>query len=99
MGRAVKEEAMAIDTRPRRRLPGPEAEEEHLDQLITDVERHATRGMAPRPAPPAPPAGPSWREFLGIQIGLLLAVALLFGAVASAFIARAGGAGGGSTAA
>jgi nitrite reductase (NO-forming) len=91
---------MATDTSPRRRrLPDPAAEEQEIDELIDQVEQHATRGMRPPPAPPAPPAMPSWRGFLFTQISLLLAVALVFGAIASAFIARAGRSGGGPTAA
>src|SRR5262245_51369023 len=89
---------MSTDTSPRRRqLSGLEVEDHHLDELITDVERHATGGIPPRPTPPAPPAGPSWREFFVFQVGLLLVVSLLFGLVASAFIARAAQAGDGAT--
>lgn len=88
---------MATDTSPRKQQrPDTASEDEQIDELITKVEQHATRGMVPPPAPPAPPSIPSWRGFLFTQIALLLAVALVFGSIAAAFIARAGSSSNGS---
>lgn len=82
---------MAIETRPKRqRIAAPEVEEGRLaERALTDgrpVEPEPT-GRPPAAAPQ--PVGPSWREFLFTQIGLVLGLTLLFGSIAYSIIARA----------
>lgn len=85
---------MAIETPTRRRLPNPGMGEQRPDDPKSTATRRGPGGAVPPPGgPAAPPAGPSWREFLALQASMLVAVALLFGLVAFAFIARAGGGG------
>lgn len=81
---------MALETKPRRqRLPYPAAENGRHDQS-TGVGGQQTPPEPPPPTPVAPPSGPSWGGFLLTQTSLLLAISLIFGAIALTFIARAG---------
>jgi nitrite reductase (NO-forming) len=82
---------MAIETKPKRqRITSPEVEEGRLTEPVPTDGRPVGPGATGRPpAAPPQPVGPSWREFLFTQFGLVLGLALLFGAIAYSLIARA----------
>src|SRR6266536_5983439 len=86
---------MVMQTRPRRhRIAAPDGKRALLDEPVLTVEEFADLGGTEGPPPArrqAPAAGPSWGQFVFIQVGLVLAVSLVFGSIAYALIPRATG--------
>jgi nitrite reductase (NO-forming) len=90
---------MAIETEPRRPrviIDASGAKEGTSERAITVKHLPANGGGPPTGAAP-PLIGPSWREFLTIQISLLAVAALLFGVIGFALVSRATPAGTGGT--
>ena len=86
---------MAIETEPRRERVSTEAHHgDHGTVAIT----HLPVPVSAPPVRAAPPLiGPSWREFLTIQVSLVAVAALLFGVIGFALVSRATPAGTGAT--
>ncbi len=87
---------MSTEAKPKRvRLPIVESRPEPPQSGHSQNGGPAPKRPAPPPKAPAPPplppaqTGPSWAQFIGLQVTLLAAVAVVFGILAIGFFANA----------